>query len=193
MLKTRADGKDVLLLSQKSGVIYAIDPDRKGKLLWKTRIGKGGPLGGVEWGGAADGRYAYFTLSDWDGDHPEIGGGVVALNLQSGKKVWFAAPPKPACTANFGCSAANMAPPTAIPGAVLAGSLDGYLRAYDSRTGKVVWEFNTAQPFSTTNGLKAHGGSLNGAGPTVVSGMVFVNTGYTNAMDGNALLAFSAE
>ena len=193
MLKTRTDGKDVLLLSQKSGVIYALDPHRKGKLLWKTRIGKGGPLGGVEWGGAADGRYAYFTLSDWDGDHPEIGGGVVALNLQSGKKVWFAAPPKPACTANFGCSAANMAPPTAIPGAVLAGSLDGYLRAYDSRTGKVVWEFNTAQPFSTTNGLKAHGGSLNGAGPTVVSGMVFVNTGYTNAMDGNVLLAFSAE
>jgi polyvinyl alcohol dehydrogenase (cytochrome) len=193
MLKTRADGKDILLLAQKSGVIYALDPDHKGKLLWKTRIGKGGPLGGVEWGGAADGRYAYFTLSDWDGDHPEIGGGVVALNLQSGKKVWFAAPPKPACTANFGCSAANMAPPTAIPGAVLAGSLDGYLRAYDSRTGKVIWEFNTAQPFSTTNGLKAHGGSLNGAGPTVVSGMMFVNTGYTNAMDGNVLLAFSSE
>lgn len=193
MLKTRADGKDILLLSQKSGVIYALDPDRKGKLLWKTRIGKGGPLGGVEWGGAADGHYGYFTLSDWDGDHPEIGGGVVALNLQTGKKVWFAAPPKPACTATFGCSAANMAPPTAIPGAVLAGSLDGYLRAYDSRTGKVIWEFNTAQPFSTTNGLKAHGGSLNGAGPTVVSGMVFVNTGYTNAMDGNVLLAFSAE
>ncbi len=193
MLKTRADGKDILLLSQKSGVIYALDPDHKGKLLWKTRIGKGGPLGGVEWGGAADGRYGYFTLSDWDGDHAEIGGGVVALNLQTGKKVWFAAPPKPACTANFGCSAANMAPPTAIPGAVLAGSLDGYLRAYDSRTGKVIWEFNTAQPFSTTNGLKAHGGSLNGAGPTVVSGMVFVNTGYTNAMDGNVLLAFSAE
>jgi len=193
MLKTRADGKDILLLSQKSGVIYALDPDRKGKLLWKTRIGKGGPLGGVEWGGAADGRYGYFTLSDWDGDHPEIGGGVVALNLQTGKKIWFAVPPKPACTGNFGCSAANMAPPTAIPGAVLAGSLDGYLRAYDSRTGKVIWEFNTAQPFSTTNGLKAHGGSLNGAGPTVVSGMVFVNTGYTNAMDCNVLLAFSAE
>ena len=193
MLKTRADGKDILLLAQKSGLIYALDPDRKGKLLWKTRIGKGGPLGGVEWGGAADGRYAYFTLSDWDGDHPEIGGGVVALNLQTGKKVWFAPPPKPACTANFGCSAANMAPPTAIPGAVLAGSLDGYLRAYDSRSGKVIWEFNTAQPFSTTNGLKAHGGSLNGAGPTVVSGMVFVNTGYTNAMDGNVLLAFSTE
>jgi polyvinyl alcohol dehydrogenase (cytochrome) len=86
-----------------------------------------------------------------------------------------------------------MAPPTVIPGVVLAGSLDGFLRAYDARTGKVIWEFNTGQPFSTTNGLKAHGGSLNGAGPTVVSGMVFVNTGYTNAMDGNVLLAFAPE
>jgi polyvinyl alcohol dehydrogenase (cytochrome) len=193
ILKTRADGKDILLLAQKSGVIYALDPDRRGKLLWQTRIGKGGPLGGVEWGGAADSRNAYFTISDWDGDHPEVGGGVVALNLLTGKKVWFAPPPKPACTAAFGCSAANMAPPTVIPGVVLAGSLDGYLRAYDAKTGKVIWDFNTSQPFSTTNGLKAHGGSLNGAGPTVVSGMVFVNTGYTNAMDGNVLLAFSAE
>jgi polyvinyl alcohol dehydrogenase (cytochrome) len=83
-----------------------------------------------------------------------------------------------------------MAPPTAIPGVVLAGSLDGHLRAYDSRSGDVLWDFNTAQEFMTTNGLKAHGGSLNGAGPTVVSGMVYVNTGYTNAMDGNVLLAF---
>ena len=193
MLKTRADGKDVLILSQKSGIVYALDPDRRGKLLWKTRIGKGGPLGGVEWGGAADSRNGYFTLSDWDGDHAEIGGGVFALDLRTGRKLWFAAPPKPTCTATFGCSAANMAPPTAIPGVVLAGSLDGHLRAYDSRTGNVLWDFNTAQEFMTTNGLKAHGGSLNGAGPTVVSGMVYVNTGYTNAMDGNVLLAFSAE
>ena len=193
MLKTRSDGKDILLLAQKSGLVYALDPDQHGKLLWKTRIGKGGPLGGIEWGGAADGRNAYFTLSDWDGDHPEIGGGVFALNLQTGKKVWFAPPPRPACTPNFGCSAANMAPPTAIAGVVFAGSLDGYLRAYDTRTGKIIWDFNTSQPFSTTNGLKAHGGSLNGAGPTVVSGMVFVNTGYTNAMDGNVLLAFALD
>jgi polyvinyl alcohol dehydrogenase (cytochrome) len=193
ILKTRADGKDVLLLAQKSGIVYALDPEHRGHLLWKTRIGKGGPLGGMEWGGAADSRQGYFTLSDWDGDHAEIGGGVFALDLATGRKVWFAAPPKPACTATFGCSAANMAPPTAIPGVVFAGSLDGHLRAYDSRTGTVLWDFNTAQEFTTTNGLKAHGGSLNGAGPTVVSGMVFVNTGYTNAMDGNVLLAFGLE
>ena len=193
MLKTRADGKDILLLAQKSGIVYALDPDHRGKLLWRTRIGKGGPLGGIEWGGAADNRNAYFTLSDWNGDNPLVGGGVFALNLFNGKKVWSAPPPKPACAGAFGCSAAQMAPPTVIPGVVLAGSLDGHVRAYDARTGSVLWDFNTAQEFMTTNGFKARGGSLNGAGPTIVSGMVYVNSGYTNAMDGNVLLAFSVD
>jgi polyvinyl alcohol dehydrogenase (cytochrome) len=86
-----------------------------------------------------------------------------------------------------------MAPPTLIGDVVLAGSLDGHLRAYDARNGAVIWDFDTDQEFNTTNGLKAHGGSLNGSGPAVVNGMVYVNSGYTNAMAGNVLLAFSAE
>jgi polyvinyl alcohol dehydrogenase (cytochrome) len=86
-----------------------------------------------------------------------------------------------------------MAPPTLIPGAVFAGSLDGHLRAYDTRDGSVLWDFDTVQDFHTTNGLRAHGGSLNGAGPAIVSGMVYVNAGYTNAMAGNVLLAFSVD
>jgi polyvinyl alcohol dehydrogenase (cytochrome) len=85
-----------------------------------------------------------------------------------------------------------MAPPTVTGGVVFAGSLDGHLRAYDSRNGAVIWDFDTDREFPTTNGLKAHGGSLNGAGPAVVSGMLYVNSGYTNAMAGNVLLAFSA-
>lgn len=193
MLKTLADGRDVLLLAQKSGVVYALDPDRKGKLLWKSRIGRGGPLGGIEWGGAADGRNAYFTLSDYDDNNPLLGGGLFALNLRTGKKVWYAQPLKPSCLGQFGCSAAQMAPPTAIAGVVFAGSLDGHLRAYDVRNGSVIWDFDTNREFITTNGLNAHGGSLNGAGPTIVAGMVYVNTGYTNAMAGNVLLAFSAD
>lgn len=193
VLKTRADGRDVLLLSQKSGIVYALDPDRRGKILWQTRIGKGGPLGGIQWGGAADSRYAYYPLSDEDDNNPLAGGGVFALDLRTGKQAWYSAPVKPACIGAFGCSAAQMAPPTAIPGVVFAGSLDGHLRAYDTENGSVIWDFNTAKPFRTTNGVKAHGGSMNGSGPTVVGGMVFVNTGYTNAMDGNVLLAFSVD
>lgn len=193
MLKSRSDGRDILLLAQKSGVVYALDPDRKGKILWQARIGHGGPLGGIQWGGAADNRYAYYPLSDNDDNNPLAGGGLFALDLRNGRQAWSSPPPKPACAGSFGCSAAQMAPPTAIPGVVFAGSLDGHLRAYDTHDGSVIWDFNTAQEFRTTNGVKAHGGSMNGSGPTIVSGMLFVNTGYTNAMDGNVLLAFSAE
>jgi hypothetical protein len=43
------------------------------------------------------------------------------------------------------------------------------------------------------NGAKAHGGSMNQSGPAIVDGMLFVNAGYTNAIDGNVLLAFSVD
>ena len=194
ILKRLGVGRDILLLAQKSGIVYAVDADHRGRLLWEARVGKGGPLGGIEWGGAADGRYVYYPISDYDYDKPlTSGGGVYALDLRTGRKVWHALPPKPSCASAIGCGAAQMAPPTAIAGVVFAGSLDGHLRAYDSRNGRVIWDFNTARQFATTNGLQAHGGSLNGSGPTVAGGMVFVNSGYTNAMDGNVLLAFGVD
>ena len=191
VLKVLSNGRHILLLSQKSGMVYALDADHRGRLLWETRVARGGPLGGIEWGGAIDGDYAFYPISDYDFDHPLGGGGLFALDLRTGRKVWLASPPKPSCLGVDGCSAAQMAPPTAIPGMVFAGSLDGHLRAYDARSGQVIWDFNTAQKFLTTNAIQAHGGSLNGAGPAIVGGMVFVTSGYTNAMDGNVLLAFA--
>ncbi|MGA3091616.1 MAG: PQQ-binding-like beta-propeller repeat protein [Terriglobales bacterium] len=193
VLKSLSGSRDILLLAQKSGMVYALDPARRGKLVWKTSIGHGGPLGGIEWGGAVDNRYAYFPLSDYDFSNPLAGGGLFALNLRTGAQVWHAPAPKPACAGQFGCSPAQMAPPTLIPGVIFAGSLDGHLRAYDTRDGTVLWDFDTTPEFRTTNGVRAHGGSLNGAGPTIVSGMVYVNAGYTNAMAGNILLAFSID
>jgi polyvinyl alcohol dehydrogenase (cytochrome) len=193
ILKSLPGGGDILLLAQKSGVVYALDPGDHGRLLWKSRIGRGGPLGGIEWGGAVDNRRAYFPLSDFDFDHPLGGGGMFALDLRTGHRAWYVPPVKPPCEGRFGCSAAQMAPPTLIPGVLFAGSLDGHLRAYDTRDGSVLWDFDTAQEFRTTDGVKAHGGSLNGSGPTIVGGRVYVNSGYTNAMEGNVLLAFSTE
>jgi polyvinyl alcohol dehydrogenase (cytochrome) len=86
-----------------------------------------------------------------------------------------------------------MAPPSLIPGVLFAGSLDGHLRAHDTRNGALLWDFDTAQSFQTVNKVQAHGGSLNGSGPTIVSGYVYVNSGYTNAMSGNVLLAFAVD
>ena len=45
------DGKDVLFAGRKSGHVYGLDPDNKGKPLWIKRIGKGGFAGGVDIGG----------------------------------------------------------------------------------------------------------------------------------------------
>jgi polyvinyl alcohol dehydrogenase (cytochrome) len=84
---------------------------------------------------------------------------------------------------------------TALPGVIFSGSLDGHLRAYSSRSGKVVWDYDTIRDFSTVNGVPAHGGSLNGPGAVVVGGMLYVNSGYIRFGEapGNVLLAFSVE
>jgi polyvinyl alcohol dehydrogenase (cytochrome) len=190
-LLRRTPGKgDVLLAAQKSGIVYALDPDRNGQIIWQKRLAHGGPLGGIQWGGAADARYVYYPISDWQ-DSSTAGGGLYALKLKDGSKAWYVPPAKPDCASSVGCSAAQMAPPTLIPGVLFSGSLDGHLRAYSTKDGTVLWDFNTLQDFQTVNGASAHGGSLNGSGPTVAGGMVFVNAGYTNAIAGNVLLAFS--
>ena len=193
MLRTARNGQDVLLLAQKSGAVYALDPDHNGKVLWERTLGHGGPLGGIQWGGASDEKNAYFPLSDWDDSDPNRGGGLFALRIGTGKQAWYAAPVKPACVGQFGCSAAQMAPPTVIPGVVFAGSLDGHLRAYDAGDGSVIWDFDAVRDFKTVNGVPARGGSFNGAGATAVGGMVYVNAGYNNAIGGNVLLAFAPE
>lgn len=183
-------GRDFLVAAQKSGVVYALDP-RTGALIWTRRVAHGGPLGGIEWGGAVGGRYGYFPLSDWTDTNAEAGGGLVALDLLSGLRAWNVRPPKPGCIGQPGCSAAQMAPPTVIPGVVFAGSLDGHLRAYDVRDGAVIWDFDATRSFDTVNGIQAHGGSFNNGGPAVVSGIVYAHAGYTNQLDGNVLLAFA--
>jgi polyvinyl alcohol dehydrogenase (cytochrome) len=198
-------GRELLVAGQKSGIVYALDPDKKGEIMWQVRVGKGGVNGGVQWGMAADGRKVYVAVSDvgrtrkanpeqFDPGLPTVdpkqGGGLTALGIVDGEKVWYA-PPVP-CDPKPGCSPAQSAALTAIPGVVFSGSLDGHLRAFNAENGAVVWDFDTVREYDTVNGVKARGGSLDGPGATVVSGMVFVNSGYSRngGMPGNVLLAF---
>jgi len=193
ILRTIAPGRRLLLAGQKSGVLHALDPDAQGKVVWQARLGKGGALGGIEWGPAADDQAVYAALSDFDFQKPDAGGGLFALRIGSGEKIWYAAPPKPACLGKPGCSTAQMAPVTVIPGVVFSGSMDGHLRAYRTSDGTVLWDFDTLRDFETVNGPPARGGSLNATGPTVAAGMLFVNSGYgqLGGMAGNVLLAFA--
>lgn len=193
----QAGGKDYLLVGQKSGIVHALDPDKQGAVVWQVRIGKGGALGGIMWGSAADDTNLYVPLSDWTagkvGEASSSGGGLFALKISTGEKAWFAPPAKPGCAGRSGCSPSQMAPATAIPGAVFSGSMDGHLRAYAASDGKVIWDFDTLREFETVNGVPAKGGSLNASGPTISGGMLFVNSGYgaLGGMAGNVLLAFS--
>jgi polyvinyl alcohol dehydrogenase (cytochrome) len=41
-----ASGKQIIVASQKSSQIYALDPDAQGKVIWEKRLSGGGPLGG---------------------------------------------------------------------------------------------------------------------------------------------------
>jgi polyvinyl alcohol dehydrogenase (cytochrome) len=206
LIEKLPNGREVLLAGQKSGVVYALDPDRKGEVLWQTRVGKGGTNGGVEWGMASDGQRVYAAVSDLVRKappgtviqvglppDPAQGGGLTALRIATGEKAWYAAPP--ACGTKPLCSPAQPAAVTAIPGVVFSGSVDGHLRAFSAEDGRILWDFDTARDYQTTNGVRARGGSLDGAGPVTVGGMLFVNSGYARngGMAGNVLLAFAPQ
>jgi polyvinyl alcohol dehydrogenase (cytochrome) len=201
------NGKEILVAGQKSGLVYAFDPDAKGKILWQTRVGQGGLNGGVQWGMATDGQKLYAAVSDVHAVmnttgpvggatfDPVQGGGLTALHLEDGSKAWFA-PSHPCEPPRPGCSPGQSAALTLIPGVVFSPALDGHLRAFSTEDGEMLWDFDTAaQTYSTVNGVPAKGGSIDGAGPVVAGGMVFVNSGYprNGGMPGNVLLAFAPE
>jgi polyvinyl alcohol dehydrogenase (cytochrome) len=206
VLERLPGGAERLLVGQKSGLVYALDPAKSGELVWQTRVGEGGINGGVLWGLASDGRNVYAAVSDlgrraraqtnafdWhpNGVDPTKGGGLTALDLNDGSKTWFA-PPANCAPERPVCSPAQPAAVTAIQGAVLSGAVDGYLRAFSTTDGHVLWAFDTAREFATVNGVPGHGGSIDGAGPVVAGGMVYTTSGYARngGMAGNVLLAF---
>ena len=201
ILVTLASGRRALVAGQKSGVVHAIDPDRQGEVLWQQRVGKGGINGGVQWGSAADQSNVYVALSDLGRipvpnsqatvPDPEGGGGMFALRLDNGERVWYTPPVR--CGRDR-CSPAQSSAVSAIPGVAFSGSVDGHLRAYSAANGAVLWDFDTVRNYKTVNGVPARGGSLNVGGPAISGGMLFVNSGYVqNGMPGNVLLGFSLD
>jgi polyvinyl alcohol dehydrogenase (cytochrome) len=123
----------------------------------------------------------------------KTGGGLYALKLESGEQVWHT--PHPGCNEVPGCSPAQSAAVTVIPGTVFSGGLDGHLRAYSAVDGTIIWDVDTTGDYQTVDGVAAHGGSINGPGPVVVDGVVYVNSGYgfVGTMPGNVLLAYSVD
>jgi polyvinyl alcohol dehydrogenase (cytochrome) len=122
-------------------------------------------------------------------------GGLHAVNLATGERVWFTPAPPPVCAAGRGCNGAQAAAVSVIPGAVFSGSNDGAIRAFSTKDGSILWEYDTNHEFQTVNGVPGKGASITGAPPVVVGGMLYVNSGYGThgGRPGNVLLAFGVE
>ncbi|MBZ5576425.1 MAG: PQQ-binding-like beta-propeller repeat protein [Acidobacteriia bacterium] len=184
ILRTLPNGRRLLIAGQKSGIIWAHDPDRKGVVVWKTSVAsqQPGPQGQVNFGGSADERNAYFGLDS---------GGIVALSLTNGERQWFTD-----IQPEGGRHSGHDAAVSTIPGVVFSGGWDGILRALDTSNGAILWTFDMLRDFETVNGVPGKGGSMGSSGPTVAGGMVFAGAGYPGVQqgrNGNVLLAFGTE
>jgi len=177
---TALQGRPLLLVPQKSGVAWALDPAKDGAIVWQYRSIEGSGVGG-HWGMAVEGEVAYVGF-----------GGMQALALADGHLAWNKPPQTRLCGSGQACNAGQGGPLTAIPGAVLSGGMDGGLRAYSAKDGAVLWSFDTNRNFDTVNGVKASGGTMDTAGPVVVDGMVYVTAGSgdVSGRPGSVLLAF---
>src|SRR5581483_4115269 len=189
-----ANGRDLIVAANKAGALYALDPDRRGKVIWRQQTGKGAAGGGVMWGPAADGTRIYVANAYFNAAAPSDTGRLAAFEIDTGRMAWSA--PPPACAERRACKPSRAAAVTAIPAVVFSATWDGRLQAFSSSDGALLWEYDTARTFQTTDGVSANGGAMSNAGVTVVNGMVFVNSGYSHhggLVPGNVLLAFATE
>ncbi|HVG85457.1 MAG TPA: PQQ-binding-like beta-propeller repeat protein [Vicinamibacterales bacterium] len=192
ILRRLANGRSVIVIGQKSGVAYGMDPDKKGAVVWQYRAGQGSALGGIEWGSAADEQVMYVPVSDVT---RADAGGLHAIGVGSGERIWHTPAPALTCKGGLGCTGAQSAAISVIPGVVFSGSVDGHIRAYDTGDGRIIWDFDTVRDFDTVNGVRASGGSIDGPGPTIAGGMLYTGSGYGRWLGrpGNVLLAFAVQ
>jgi polyvinyl alcohol dehydrogenase (cytochrome) len=125
--------------------------------------GPGATLGGIEWGSASDGKRIYVALSNFDMKHYAGGnaGSWNALDPMTGAILWRTPDPN---------GVPDLGPVATANGVVYAASTAGAptqptMFALDGATGKVLWNF-------------AAGSTVN-AGATIVDGMVYWGSGYT--------------
>ena len=195
----RPGGGQLILAGQKSGAVWALDPAKKGAVVWTKRFGEGSALGGVHWGIASDGQRVFAPIADPTGA-PSAVPGLHALDIATGKEAWsWAATPDcengrgakvMTCKARYGLSAA----PLVVDKALVTGSLDGKVRVFDTATGKVLWTYDTIRDFParTPGGAVGRGGAIDAQSISAGDGAVFVGSGYGqfNQQPGNVLIAF---
>jgi polyvinyl alcohol dehydrogenase (cytochrome) len=204
MLITAADdgGQDLVVVGQKDGVMWALDPDAGGATVWATPVGPGGVLGGMEFGAATDGERIYAQVTNFEHNEFPItagpftgltarGGIFAALDVATGALLWQT--PDPASFQPItgtishpywggglgpGFFGTIKGPLTVANGVVFGGSMDqeGHMYALDAASGLILWSF-------------ASGGSVMSA-PSIADGELYWGSGYTTGYSNNKLYAF---
>jgi polyvinyl alcohol dehydrogenase (cytochrome) len=203
ILATATGGKEIVVAGQKSGTVWAMDPDT-GAVVWKTHIGTGGANGGIHWGIAVDDTHVYAPISYPGRSIPgqdvpaDLKPGLYAVNLKDGSIDWkFEVAPDctperrkfvPGCARLFGLSGA----PTVIGDHIVSGGLDGRIYIVERKTGKLVSQLETARDFDTVNGVKGNGASVDNASIIAANGLLILNSGYGlfGQGAGNVMIAF---
>ena len=189
--------RDLLIAGQKSGDLWALDPDT-GSLVWNQRVGEGTALGGNHWGIASNFDRAFMTINDPEGMNGNSRPGIYSYFVGTGEPSWFYEVQPECnderserlrrCESLYGFSAT----PLSIDGAVITGGLDGRLFVFNSESGELIYQYDTVRDYETINGVAGYGGSIDSHSIAAGSGMVFVGSGYGQfrQVPGNVLLAF---
>ena len=176
-------------------MVYAMDPENKGRTLWAIRAGMGGYKGGIHWGMASDGETLFVGIADTPGHRQSVGparSGIHAYDPATGELRWARLERGRCEEARMRCYAAASAPVTATDELVLVGGLDGVLRIHSSRSGELLWSYDTVRVYDTVNGVAAKGGSIDSSGAVLIDGKLILNSGYDKFREipGNALIVF---
>ncbi|MEX1198334.1 MAG: PQQ-binding-like beta-propeller repeat protein [Pseudohongiellaceae bacterium] len=191
---TLSDGREIVVAGTKGGVVFGLDPDRKGDVLWETRVGRGSALGGIHWGMTHMGDVLFVPVADRaiaEGDFPRQPG-LHAIDMKTGESLWYTPAPERCGEDQRGCFDQYSAPSSSGPDFVMSGSLSGHLFAHDPETGEVIWEYDSNRQYETINGVAAQGGAFDATGPVFSGDYMIVNAGYGGfgQLPGNAVLVF---
>lgn len=199
MLLRTTDGQELVVAGQKSADAHAMNPNT-GERVWTTNLGRGGIIGGVHWGLAANESLGlvYVPISDKEVfGFPAPGEptpGLYALDIATGAKRWEYSR-ESRCTeqeCTYGLSGAIIA----SNDIVVAGSMDGYLEIFHAQSGERLWTHDAWRAYDTVNQIPTNGGAFDAHGPMIADDLLVVSAGYGyvgRQRGGNALLVFQLE
>ena len=193
LLAPLSTGKDIVVAGSKGAMVFGLDPDADGAVLWQRNVGRGSPLGGVHWGMAFSGDTVFVPVSDrLPGGSTAPQPGLHAIDMKTGDLLWYAEAAERCADIGRACNDGYSAAATVLDDLVLAGALNGVLFAHDKQTGAVLWELDMKTKFDTINNVEANGGAFDATGPVLSGDYMIVNSGYAQfgQLAGNAMVVY---